>query len=375
VFIAFGLAVGACDSSASPATSGIAASTTTPSPTAVPSPTPEDVSAPFKAHITAANDGELAITGSSMIGFEQAAVSGSIVYAGGDSSEVLTTTASGAMVSAVSTIRVMGLEYRKLDDGPWLKDATPPAAGSDLWTYLHGVTGVTDVGLERHDGVTAHRLEIGGGEVFDPAAIGIPISGSALLAANLVFYAADDGTPLAMTVSLRWTQPGAADRSMDLDLAFAKIGGVEAIPVPDHVWNRFTSTRFKFSVAYPDGWTADTTQKLDDYLNGPGVMHVGGRRLKANGKSLSAWTTSILAEHDSVRKDYLLLGSDRTTLAGEPGRLLTSTYHDFGQELVCFEVLALHGGYLYDIFWVAPVKTRDIGIVTFRQVLATFGYS
>jgi hypothetical protein len=212
---------------------------------------------------------------------------------------------------------------------------------------------------------------------MDPAALGLLIPESTVRSTSVSFYAADDGTPVGMVVTLSWTRtdPITLSGAMTLNFSFVMVGALAAISVPDHVWNRFTSKRFGFSVAYPDGWTADTTQKLDDYLNGPGVLHIGGRRLKADGKSLASWTTSILAEHDSVRKDYILLSSAATTLAGEPGRLLTSTYHDFGQELVCFEVLSLHGGYLYDIFWVAPVKTRDTGIVTFRQVLATFGYS
>jgi hypothetical protein len=193
----------------------------------------------------------------------------------------------------------------------------------------------------------------------------------------VVFYADDDGRPMAIVVTMAWTQPVdgvATPATMTLELTYAGTAGGGAIAAPEHVWNRFTSGRFHFSVAYPDRWSTDTTDHYDDFLNGPGVTHVGGRRLRADGRSLASWTKTIVGIHGDSPKDYVLLGNDATTLAGDAARMLTSTYHDYGQKLICFEVLALHGARLYDIFWVSPITTRDAGLVTFRQMLSTYAY-
>jgi len=187
----------------------------------------------------------------------------------------------------------------------------------------------------------------------------------------------DDGRPMAIVVNMAWTQPVdgvATPATMTLELTYAGTAGGVAIVAPEHVWSRYTSGRFHFSVAYPDRWTTDTTDHYDDFLNGPGVTHVGGRRLKAGGRSLASWTKTIVGIHGDSPKDYVLLGNDPTTLAGDAARMLTSTYHDYGQKLICFEVLALHGAHLYDIFWVSPITTRDAGLVTFRQMLSTYAY-
>jgi hypothetical protein len=376
--IVTGLLVGACDAavpSTAPASAGPTNAATT-VPPASPSPSPIDASAPFLAKIRAADQGSLAITGSLERGSAKGALGGSLTFAGADSAQLLTVEMAGVSTTTATT-RLKGLSYTKLGDGPWLRDAVAPPAESDLHWYLHGLVGVVDRGVESHDGVAAHRLEPSAGATLQPAALALDDPGIADGTVAVAFFATDDGTPLGMVVTASWSEPidgVATPATTTMDLAFTRIGGDQTVATPDHVWQRFASKRFRFSIAYPDKWTADTTQRINDYLNGPGVTHVGGKSYRSEGHSLAYWTKKTIGVHSASPLDYVLLGNDPTTLDGAAAQMLTSTYHDFGQQLICYELVAVHDGYVYDIFWVSPVKTRDAGLVTYRQMLATYAF-
>jgi hypothetical protein len=194
----------------------------------------------------------------------------------------------------------------------------------------------------------------------------------------LVLYARDDGTPLGMTLTASATETvggQASDVRLSLDLEYVELGGAVAITAPDHIWNRFTSKRFHFTIAYPDGFSVDTSQRVFDYLNGPSVDHVGGRRLAAHGRSLDSWSKTIITGHNGARLEYTLLSKDVRSLAGTDALMLTSKYRDFGRWLICYEVVAIRGAYVYDVFWVSPLKTRTPDLATWEQMLVTFAFS
>jgi len=61
---------------------------------------------------------------------------------------------------------------------------------------------------------------------------------------ELLFYAADDGKPLAIVVTASWTQTvngQATPVKMTIDFKYTQIGGTLRVQVPEHVWQRFTS--------------------------------------------------------------------------------------------------------------------------------------
>jgi transcriptional regulator with XRE-family HTH domain len=203
--------------------------------------------------------------------------------------------------------------------------------------------------------------------------------GVARLAAYLdLEYATVDGTPLglALTASATETLEGqTSDVRLTLDLDYAELGGAVAVAAPGHVWNRFTSTRYHYAIAYPGGFSVDTSQRGFDYLNGPSVTHVGGRRLTSHGRSLDSWSKTIINGHNAARLEYTLLSKQAHPLAGRGGLLLTSKYREHGQWLICYEVIAIRGSYVYDVFWISPLKTSAADLATWEQMLTTFAFS
>jgi hypothetical protein len=351
-------------------------SSSTPSSSPAASSSPVDVSAPFLARITTANTGRLTFAGSVARGSEVADASGSLTFAGADTEQV-TTISQGGGSSTIHSIHVLGLGYTKSGDGPWLKNRVPPKQGADLWTLARSLRSVVDAGLETGAGRTTHRIELPSGTAVPAGAFGLDALGLGDSTVTLVFHAAQDGTPLGITLNASGTETiGSGQREVRATLAleYTQLGGAVAVEAPDHVWKWFNSARFHFSVAYPDGWAVDTSQPIFDYLNGPSVTHVGGRRLAAHGRSLEAWSKTIIDVHNGARLEYTLLSWENRSLAGTDGVLLTSKYRDYGRWLICYEVVAVTGRYVYDIFWVSPLKTMTVDRVTYEQMLTTFAF-
>ena len=379
LFLVGALALSACSTSAAtPTPTATNPAVATPEPTAPPpSPTPVDVSALFVARIVAVTTARLTVSGSLERGSELGAVSGSLTYVGGDRDQTLTTTL-GAVTTSTTTVHRGGFGYTKRGDGPWIKDAVAPSAGPDLVTWLRGLTSLVDEGVAAHAGGPAHRLELPAGTAIPATTFGLIDEAIVDRTVELVFFAANDGQPLAIVVTVSGTETldaVAIPAKMTLDLAFTQIGGNLGVEVPDHVWNRFTSARYHFAIAYPDQWVVDTAQKSDDYLNSPTVAHVGGRRLKSLGLSLGAWAKRIIAVHDAAMLHYTLISNDPYTLGGTEARLLTSEYTFGGVRLICYEVVAVRADYTYDIFWISPVKTKAADFVIYQHMLETYAYT
>jgi hypothetical protein len=376
--VAMALQLAACSTTAPTAPpAATAAAPPSAGPTAAPSPSPVDVSAPFLSRITTANTGRLTFTGSIARGTDIADATGSLTFAGSATEQVTTITRAGAS-STTDSIHVHGLGYTKLGDGPWLKDSAGPHVGADLWTLVRGLTSVNDAGVDTRAGVAAHRIELPAGTVIPAGAFGLEAFGLVDPTVALVFYATEDGTPLglALTASATETVAGqTSDVRLTLDLDYAELGGAVAVAAPDHVWNRFTSKRYHYAIAYPGGFSVDTSQRGFDYLNGPSVTHVGGRRLTSHGRSLDSWSKTIINGHNAARLEYTLLSKQAHSLAGTGGLLLTSKYREHGQWLICYEVIAIRGSYVYDVFWISPLKTSAADLATWEQMLTTFAFS
>ena len=371
--------VGACTTNpppstappSAPAETAAAVATGTPEPTLAP-----DVSKLFLAQIVAATKGKLTVTGSLEFGSQLGDISGSLTYVGGDSDQT-TTIALAGVASTTANVHVGAFGYTKIGDGPWFQDAVGPKVGQDLISVLKALSGLLDKGVEAHNGIQAHRLELPAGTALPPAAFGLTDPAIVSPTVGLVFYAADDGKPLAMVIKVTWTQTvngQATPVTMTLDMTYTQIGGLLTVSVPEHVWQRFTSKRYHYKIAYPDDWDASVKEKGYDLFNSPSTTYVSGSRAKSLGFSLN----TIAKGEVSYNKAHYKWTSNSNvafTLAGVKARLLTFHGTIGGKKYVIYELLAVKSGYLYAVIWFSLKGHEADDLALFKEILATFAFA
>jgi hypothetical protein len=383
--LAFGVAavlcVGACSTSGTPgphpSTQAAFTSEPTPPPTERSSPTPVDVGQAFLTRIVAATKGRMTLSGLLQVGSEIGAVDGSLTYVGADSDQTLSVTIGGS-VRIVSNVHLGGVGYTKVDGRPWLRDAASPKAGTDLATQLGKLTAVIDAGVVAHDGVDSHRLELPAGTVIPAAAFGLTDQPLVNPTVEVVFHAADDGTPLTISVtasSERTIDGSETPVIMSLDLTYLQIGGNPTVQAPDHVWNRFTSTSYHYGLAFPDGWNVVTSVEGHDYFDAPRDDYFSATREKLSGLTLGAFVADEISVYET-RFHWTFDANAAVTIGGAKARLVTFHGTVADRKVVIYEVFSLKRGYAYDLTWKSPKGPHDAAaLALFRQILATFAFA
>jgi hypothetical protein len=373
LLVAAAVTLGACSTTTT--TPSVSATPPAAAATILPSPTP-DVAKLFLGQIATATKASLTTTGTLEIGAQLGDISGSLTYVGGDTNQTTTITIAG-VASTTANVHVAGVGYTKVGDGPWFKDLTPPATGSDLAALLKGLSSFVDKGVEQHDGKAAHRIELAAGTTIPAAAFGLTDPAMVNPTVAIVFYAADDGKPLAMVVTVTWTQAvnGATiPVKMTLDLTFTQIGGSLTVQVPLHVWNRFTSTRYHYKLSYPDEWDVITTYKGYDLFDSPISATIVAARTKVSGVTLNSLAKATIS-YNKTHYHWTFNTNVSTKLGGVAARLITYHATISGVKVVIYEVVALKGGYAYDLGWSSDKGAEAADLVLFMEILATFGFA
>ena len=138
------------------------------------------------------------------------------------------------------------------------------------------------------------------------------------------------------------------------------------------------SSRFKYTLAYPTDWElkkASSSKKVDRFI-GPEYATVGASAYKTFGLSLNEWTRAYLkyAPGFSGVKGFKLQSNKAATLAGAKARRLELKQTYKGNPEYWIDVLAVHGGKIYEVAYVSskPITKADRDL--FDQFLATFHY-
>jgi hypothetical protein len=273
---------------------------------------------------------------------------------------------------------VAGFRYVKSGNGPWLTD-TSPESSSQLGNELNRLAKlVTDAGTEQRGSATVHRLTTPAGSTLDPGVFGLGGGAASDLAGTIVFFALDDGTPSAVTIHLTWTQPGgttAIHGELSIDIAFSQLGVPHLIKAPAHVWPVFASTSNAYRMAYPDDFSTTTVETID-YFEATTGAFVGVGRDAVGSSTLNG---DVSAEIALIKKNYntSTVTNEAATLGGATARFLTATgtHPASKQKVTLYEALAVHGKYIYYVFWIGPPDSAAPDLVTFRQMLSTFAFS
>ncbi|MGZ6267989.1 MAG: hypothetical protein ACXWNR_05445 [Candidatus Limnocylindrales bacterium] len=148
--------------------------------------------------------------------------SGTSKFKGNDSASTITMTMAGTKTTNDS-VSVGDSDYSRTNDGAWTKTAR-----STTGTSFRVLTaeGVTDKGVELHDGQKLHHLDLV--KTPDPKSLfkdPTMVNGQY----TVVMWAKDDGTPAGMTIAGSYSQDvngSLAQAAISLDFNFESLSGV-----------------------------------------------------------------------------------------------------------------------------------------------------
>lgn len=151
-------------------------------------------------------------------------LSGTIKLKGRDSALTITTSIAGSKTTDES-VSVGDSDYERSNGGAWTKSARS-SSGVDI-SVLPSAGGLTDKGVQSHNGQQLHRLETT--KPVDPKTVGFGDSSMSNPKFTLAFWAKADGTPAGMTIAGTWTEDmsgSPAKATMSVDFNFEKLSGV-----------------------------------------------------------------------------------------------------------------------------------------------------
>ena len=339
-----------------------------------------DVVAPFLATISEPGfAASSTVTGSLVVAGATSPVAGTYDLDGSDYGRSLTIGA-GTKVAPESLTVASNAAYRASGDGPWF-EASFPAAGTDLGSFLRTVKRVEETGVETKNGRQLHHL-VASGVTLPPAILGLSDPSISGPTGTVEFWVSDDGKPQVVAATVAWTQKigkdPAAAASLAVEFALSNVGGSVGVTAPDRIWKPMKSSRFKYALAYPTDWElkkASSAKKLDRFI-GPEYATVVGSSYKTLGLSLNEWIKIYLKYAPKVSgvKGFKTQSNKAATLGGARARRLEFKEKYKGDNEYWIDVLAVHGGKIYEVGYVSSKPLTKADRDLFDEFLSTFQF-
>jgi hypothetical protein len=243
---------------------------------------------------------------------------------------------------------------------------------------MDGLIRLENRGVESKAGSELHHLVPPAIVSLSPEAIGI--SDPAILANATVgmdFWAEADGTPAIWSIAVDWSQANGGttvDFQMAMDLDLAGLGATATVEAPEDAWERYTSTRFGYSMAHPPGWTVEEQDGGDSYLV-EGTPYVTVAPQSVPGYTLERFKSELLASYQEQLKTAPD-GEREMTIGGQPGWFLTYHFENAdGDQVYVADGLTVAGDMGWEIFLteLAGVEAQDTPV--FLDMLSTVTFT
>jgi hypothetical protein len=339
-----------------------------------PTPTPKvDAEKPFLAVFTSGTFAATAtISGTLSLGSVSYPVTGTLDVRGPDNRQIMT-----IATQTTESIKAGGVAYVKRG-GLWFVEPAASAgssANADLASSMRSILDLVDVGTVTKDGRTLHHLEPRGGAAIPLAAIGAsdPTGDGKV---DVDFYAAEDGTPVVMTISATWSQPngkGTERAAMAIDYAFSNVGGKVVVAAPPQVWTTFKSKRFGYAMSHPIEWEATQSPakaEPDTFLSAES-SGVFVYRLARKGFSLNAATSAYVAQIKRSGSKPSVTSNKAATVDGSRARRIEWTSSFDGTRGWNDEVVVVRGKYVYFVMYSSLAKLTTTDRALFDAFLST----
>jgi actin-like ATPase involved in cell morphogenesis len=336
-----------------------------------PSASPADLASTFIDTVTnPAFAAKATVTGRIKLAGITVPVSGEAHIAGTDSQTALTVRAPGA-TERIESIDAAGKTYERTTGGPWVEQEGP--APKTIGQLFKEMNGVVDVGVETKAGRQLHHLRPRDTPKGIVDAIGLRDPSIRNATATIDVYADDRGTPVVLSFGAKWTQlaPGqSAPATATIDFDLTDIGIPQAVAPPADAWQPYRSSKWKFTIAHPFGWTLEQLADYDRFTGPLGELLLVARFNVPRGTTLAA---GVAQQSEQLRKLFATRDSVKNiTLDGQPARLLI--YHLVTQEqrIHIVEAVTVRGSFLYLVQWYKVAGTEAADRKVFNQFLSTF---
>ncbi len=360
------LVAAGCSAGSSTVPAENATPTATATATPSPSPTP-DVGALFVAKMEAMSAGSMTVTGNLDIGGTAATLTGRYDSNGADSYSTTTMT-YGKTTQTTDEITWAGKTYVRTGNGAWYEKQATDSRG--IGSVLSSMVTAQDIGVTTRDGLQVHRL-VPAGLAIQPADIGFEGTGTI----KLEFLAREDGTPVAMSLTLDLVQTTATASvpvSGTMDFVFVS-GASPMVLAPEPVFAMFTSKK-GFSYGHPANWDARADANWEGF-DGPNLEWVGTRTYP-KGKATLTSTTADLVYVLKKELKAKIISNVPATLGGEQARIVTFTFPapaGFQAYGIC--VVAFHRSTEVDLMWQSPDGNQQADTETFNKIVASFKFA
>lgn len=379
------LIVAGCTSApAVPTGSPSRAPTVSPSPSSTRSPSPSvDVAQAFVRKMTVPRFAARGtFSGRMTVGTNSATFSGEFTTDGPDYRRSIALRSGGRTLETREELEAGGKQYVKQDQGPWILE--PAATGArdprrkGESSMLAAIRSVRDVGVELYAGRELHRLRPSPHVRLDPGALGLAGPSARNGTASVEFLAKPDGDLAVMLVTGSWRESyrdGHLHRvNMTVAYTYTDVTGPFSVSPPPDAWQRFTSKRFGYSIAYPEGWEVESDKDTDYFLS-PGVEEVQVWHQRVDRRTtLRNWSAESVAfnlRDIKARPEK----NEPFILDGEPARLLTYHATIGGEKTYFLDVVAVHASRGYDVVWYSAPGNEKADRALFMRFLSTFTYT
>lgn len=351
----------------------------TASPTPAPTPIPLDVLFLQRLPKTGSVGGTIA--GSVTAGSQTMPIEGAFAFDDEDSQTVVVI-GTGKDSTTVEQVTVAGRSYTRTANGPWLEQAAgkgrpgggspTSGAGSGLPSLLKALSALKTDGDVVRNGERLTRLVMPTTGV-DPATLGFLPAGVRPSDFELAFLAKQDGTFAGITMSVRWSQVGAAGTtamSMDIEFLVTSSPLEQRIERPEDVWVVTRPPGTTYSFAIPEAWEiTPTSDGLS--LNGPGADTIF---IYSNAVPVSVTLKLWAGESEQMIKESggRVTGNRKSTVAGVPAQLIFYDGIFDGVQVIGIDAAFVAAGQGYDIVFTTESGDAESQRVFSEQFLATF---
>lgn len=369
------LMVAACGGSAAsvaPSVAPTVAPTTAPTPTPTPEPSVDVVSAVTEQLQDPAFAAHFDVEGAMQVGTVDVVMDGTYDVDGEEWTSVLVS--KGPITTTTESRLVDGVAYSRTDDKEWLIDEA--SSGLDFGTF--GL-GLEEAGMETRDGVELHRLVLADPSALDTAFLGLDPNLASDVEFDLELFttAGGDLAVMAMTISALLISGGVElPIAMDMDFVRDPDAPVEIADAPDEPWAPYHSDEYGFTIATPEGWTADGLEDDIEWFQAETAsLSVRPFEIDA-GTTLEEYGALVISDLEEIGFGEPVDRVDVTLgVTAEPGIafLYTDVDAEFEGDNVVY-LVTIHDGVAYDFGW--SFRPGDFGAqgTLVDRFLSTFSW-
>ncbi len=352
---------------------------TSPSGAALPSRASASPSSPPNVRevlLTTLRDPKFAFTASTtahvVLGKTSIEVTGTYEFAAGDSHSLLVQKGGDATERIIAGVK----QYQRTGDGPWFNTSEGPRAG-DIGSAIAAIRELRDLGTESKGGRALHHFAPKDG-TLTARTLDLDRPDTSAFTGTIDLFADDSGALVSVTLQAKWRQrdrAGTAEVDASNTLELAVSGNEPIIKAPDDAWLRFASTRYGYTIGYPEIFKvieAAAPGEPDVFGASASEFFVVTMERQPSGSTLAGYTDAYV---DATNRDMKVKPDARGSFSITglpPGELLEYHLKVKGEDAHTIVAIMLNGRDGFTISVLSPPGREQATRAFFQTLLGTF---